>query len=246
MLFPKNVRRMLGEEHGRFCARYERMVGDMQDLMVERGEDRDNESPIYFRRSPEMNLGVAQSKIHRIEALLTKLDVNTPAPTLLKKLIEECLDAANYLLFIAVLCSIVLTEEVEEWPEDSHLDNLMIGDYPQPSAKERSVIIGNSNVPGNNEALGDTGVYIGTRWNPPDAETVKDVVLGTASVGLTHEQLRPAWASAETEEYSTLSMAVKVKRLYSENVAPAEIAKRLDIRLAVVKDILKWYLGVES
>lgn len=111
MLFPKNVRRMLSEEHGRFIARYEKMLGMQKSIMYERGKDRDNESPIYFRRSPEMNLGVAQSKIHRIEALLTRLNVNRPAPSLLKKLIEECLDAANYLLFIAVLCSIVLEEE---------------------------------------------------------------------------------------------------------------------------------------
>ena len=111
MLFPKNVRRMLATEHGRFIARYEQMLDKQKSIMFERGKDRDNESPIYFRRSPEMNLGVAQSKIHRIEALLTRLDVNKPAPAMLKKIIEECLDAANYLLFIAVLCSIVLSEE---------------------------------------------------------------------------------------------------------------------------------------
>ena len=68
MLFPKNVRRMLATEHGRFIACYEQMLDKQKSIMFERGKDRDNESPIYFRRSPEMNLGVAQSKIHRIEA----------------------------------------------------------------------------------------------------------------------------------------------------------------------------------
>ena len=96
-------------------ARYERMVTKQTEIMYERGKDRDNESPIYFRRSPEMNLGVAQSKVYRIEALLTQMSVHSPAPALLKKIVEECLDASNYLLFIAVLCSIVLDEEqVEE------------------------------------------------------------------------------------------------------------------------------------
>lgn len=114
MLFPKKVRHMLASEHGRFIACYEQMLDKQKKIMYKRGEDRDNESPIYFRRSPEMNLGVAQSKIHRIEALLSQLNTREPAISSLKKIIEECLDAANYLAFIAVLCSIVLDEEEDE------------------------------------------------------------------------------------------------------------------------------------
>ena len=114
MLFPKNVRRMLSDEHGKFIARYELMLTKQKEIMYERGQDRDNESPIYFRRSPGMNLGITQSKVWRIESLLSKLNVKQPAISQLKKLIEECLDAANYLLFIAVLCDIVLDEEQDE------------------------------------------------------------------------------------------------------------------------------------
>ena len=113
MLFPQKMRTMLHKEHQRFNKIYGEMLDKQRAIMEARGSDRDNESPIYIRRSPGENYGVASSKMLRIRSLLTTLDRNNPQTSVLKKLIEECLDVCNYLLFIAVLCSMVLEDEVE-------------------------------------------------------------------------------------------------------------------------------------
>ena len=90
------------------------MLDKQRALMEERGKDRDNDSPIYMRRSPGENYGVASSKMLRIRSLLSNLDRKRPQESILKKLIEECLDVCNYLLFIACLCSMVLEDQQEE------------------------------------------------------------------------------------------------------------------------------------
>ena len=116
MLFPKKMRTLLTQEHKRFNRIYVGMLDKQKQVMLERGADRDNETPIYIRRSPGENYGVASSKMLRIRSLLSNLDRNRPQASVLKKLIEECIDVCNYLLFIAALCSMVLEDEAV--PED--------------------------------------------------------------------------------------------------------------------------------
>jgi hypothetical protein len=102
------------EEQMIFVYTYEQMVESMVMTMQERGEGRDEETPIHFRRSPEANLEMVRSKCMRIESMLTSLDTNDPDITILRKLRNESLDVANYALFTATNMELLISEKLLE------------------------------------------------------------------------------------------------------------------------------------
>ena len=111
MLMPKNVRELMQSEQLKFTEVYRDTLKELNRIMIERGRDRDTETPIYIRRPPESNRSLAEGKLLRVQSLLAQLDSERPYTKDLRKLIEECVDIANYAIFIAVTCKMVLDEE---------------------------------------------------------------------------------------------------------------------------------------
>lgn len=139
MLFPKNVTEFMASERKKFSAYYVRLLDQQKEIMIEHGDDRDTETPLHIRRPPMENLSLAKGKVLRVQSLLMQIEQVGPTTYLLEKTIEECLDVANYIVFVATLCSMVLEEDSEV--ESGLTLNLskeeiekiyMIGDKEQP------------------------------------------------------------------------------------------------------------------
>ena len=110
MLFTKKVKDMLLEEQLAFVDIYRQMVESMVATMEERGEGRDEETPIHFRRSPAANLEMIHSKYMRVESMLDTLDHSEPDIKMLRKLRNESVDIANYALFNATVFEMLISE----------------------------------------------------------------------------------------------------------------------------------------
>lgn len=111
MLATRKTKIRLREEQEAFRHEYYELLEVMKVIMEERGKVRDVSTPIYYRRSAHDCLGMAKHKALRIESLLSKLDLEDPQPKCLDDIVEECVDASNYLLFIAALCQLIRGEE---------------------------------------------------------------------------------------------------------------------------------------
>lgn len=88
-----------------YIAHLERML----ETYRSKGASRDTGSPIHHRHSPEQMLGVIQAKGHRLDALFSGVGWQYQSDVL-DKVVEECIDQANYALYIAALCSMLLEE----------------------------------------------------------------------------------------------------------------------------------------
>jgi len=88
---------------------YLALTNEMYSTFKEKGKTRDVGSPLHHRQSPVGCLSIAQAKCRRIESLLSLDDWELDGK-LLAGLVEECVDAANYVLYIAAL-SRMLQEE---------------------------------------------------------------------------------------------------------------------------------------
>jgi len=110
MIYLEHERETFEETKKKFLEAYRSALERMWQVFVEKGKVRDN-TPLHHRQSPSSQLGIAQAKCRRLDALLASpfwsQDVDT-----LSKIIEECGDAANYLIFIAALCSMLQEELV--------------------------------------------------------------------------------------------------------------------------------------
>lgn len=111
MLLPEDVMEFMKEQQIKFTELYSAMLSEMHEVATERGRVRDKDTPIFIRRSPEENLGIAHGKVYRVESLLAQVAAGAPNERLLKKVQEECIDIANYVLFIAVLAEMVRREK---------------------------------------------------------------------------------------------------------------------------------------
>lgn len=113
MLFPKRVREMISRETARFNLNYSEAMARAQAIVADKAQIRDTELPVHFRQSMSEQLGVASSKVRRLQSLLEQLNMEKPQKVLLEKIIEECSDAANYLHFISGRCIRVIKEDFE-------------------------------------------------------------------------------------------------------------------------------------
>jgi len=108
------------------------MVESMVATMEERGEGRDEETPIHFRRSPAANLEMIHSKYMRVESMLDTLDHSEPDIKMLKKLRNESVDIANYALFNATTFELLISE-IEGEDEEETIEEKMGGSWiPTP------------------------------------------------------------------------------------------------------------------
>lgn len=92
-----------------FTEEYTVLLERMFDTFKEKGKTRDTGSPLHHRQSPVGMLSIAQAKCRRTEALLS-FEGWELSEKHLADIIEECVDAANYVLYIAVLCQMLRLE----------------------------------------------------------------------------------------------------------------------------------------
>lgn len=92
-----------------FEEKYTELLQIMHDTFKEKGKTRDIGSPLHHRQSPIGMLSLAQAKCRRIQALLS-LGERPWTGKHLADIIEECVDSANYVLYIAALCRMLRVE----------------------------------------------------------------------------------------------------------------------------------------
>ena len=88
---------------------YTALLEAMFNTFKEKGKIRDVCSPLHHRQSPAGCLSIAQAKCRRIESIVSE-PLWSEAPGPLTDIIEECIDASNYLLYIAALCRMLEKE----------------------------------------------------------------------------------------------------------------------------------------
>ncbi len=96
-----------------FREHYEALLESMFQTFVEKGKQRDTGSPIHHRQHPLGMLAIVQAKCRRVDALLARAGWKASLKVL-SLIIEECVDAANYLLYIAALCRMLIAERGKE------------------------------------------------------------------------------------------------------------------------------------
>lgn len=93
-----------------FAHQYTQLLQRMLDTFERKGETRDTGSPIHHRMPLTTMIALAQAKCRRIESILSRPGWEE-RPTYLEDVIEECVDVANYVLYLASLCSLLEEEQ---------------------------------------------------------------------------------------------------------------------------------------
>ena len=88
---------------------YTALLERMFSIFQEKGKTRDVGSPLHHRQSPVGCLTIAQAKCRRVESILS-FDSWELNEKLLADLVEECVDTANYALYIATLAKMLQEE----------------------------------------------------------------------------------------------------------------------------------------
>lgn len=109
MIYLQREKEEFGKTKEEFEKAYTALLERMSTVFKEKGKTRDAGSPLHHRQSPIGMLSIAQSKCRRIEALLSSDEWETRK---LPAIIEECVDIANYVLYIAALSQML--EQVRE------------------------------------------------------------------------------------------------------------------------------------
>lgn len=110
MIFLEREHEEFARTKEKFREAFETLLENAKTVVAVKGISRDRGSPVHHRMNPMTMLALAQAKGRRIEALMTDGRIWWRDQSQLDKIIEECSDASNYLLFIAALCT-MLEEE---------------------------------------------------------------------------------------------------------------------------------------
>jgi len=95
MRYLPSERKQMQIVQQRAKAVYNWLLTEMKDIFENKAKVRDVSTPIHHRQSPETMLALAMGKCRRLESLLKTARY--------EEMIEECVDVANYVLFIASL-----------------------------------------------------------------------------------------------------------------------------------------------
>lgn len=110
MIYLKSEVAAFGQVKDEFKYSYIALLGVMRDTFEAKGKTRDTGSPIHHRQSPNSMLSIAQAKCRRVESILSRPGWEE-RPTQLEDVIEECVDIANYVLYLASLCLLLKDEQ---------------------------------------------------------------------------------------------------------------------------------------
>ena len=109
MIYLKREREEFQKTKEAFEARYGTLLQLMYDTYEQKGKTRDVGAPFHHRQPPQGSLAIAQAKFRRVESLMSSSEWEQQSDAL-KAIQEECIDASNYLMFIATLCSLLQQE----------------------------------------------------------------------------------------------------------------------------------------
>lgn len=113
MIYTKRELEEFERTKAAFEKAYEAALERIYHIFKKKGETRDVGAPIHHRLSPTQMLSEAQAKCRRIEAILSRPERWETDPALVAKVAEESGDIANYMAFLAALCSLLSAEEEE-------------------------------------------------------------------------------------------------------------------------------------
>lgn len=110
MVYLQSEKEAFEQVKEEFKYSYLALLGVMRDTFEAKGDIRDTGSPIHHRQPPNSMLSIAQAKCRRIEAIISRPGWEE-RQTSLEDVIEECVDVANYVLYLASLCSLLEKEQ---------------------------------------------------------------------------------------------------------------------------------------
>lgn len=110
MLYLKAEKVMFAKVKAMFQEQYEELLTRMLDTVKEKGKTRDVNTPIHHRSSPEALATMAELKVSRVKSLCGDHELDR-SPALLRRLVEESVDLANYALFIGSTAAMILKEK---------------------------------------------------------------------------------------------------------------------------------------
>ena len=119
MIYTRSENREFRDTKTAFTGAYRFILEEMFRTYKAKGESRDVGSPIHHRQSPQHQMAMARMKGWRIESAMSVDGWEGDAKTL-EMIMEECGDAANFLVFVAALCSMLLAEVTEPAEPASH------------------------------------------------------------------------------------------------------------------------------
>lgn len=105
MIYLEVEETMFQDVKARFTEAYVDLLEEMRRVYIAKAKVRDKGTPIHHRQSPLAMLGLAQGKGRRLEALLEG------GPEDFNLIIEECVDVANYVLYIGALAILLRRED---------------------------------------------------------------------------------------------------------------------------------------
>jgi len=112
MIYLQEEIKQFSRTKKKFADLYEYLLEQMFKTFKEKGAVRDAVTPIHYRLSPRDMLALIKAKSRRIEALMSSADYARNSKRLAST-VEECIDVANYSLYIATICELLLAEESE-------------------------------------------------------------------------------------------------------------------------------------
>lgn len=112
MIYTSKEKEMFQKVKLEFTNAYKELLDKMYRVYVERGKQRDIGSPLHHRQGPATLLAYAGTKVRRVETMLSFNGWETDIE-MLEGLMEEAVDGANYLLYLASLCALLLDEKKE-------------------------------------------------------------------------------------------------------------------------------------
>lgn len=127
MIYTQSERKQFAGTIKRFDFLYEALIKQMEYVYREKAEERDVDTPLHHRMSPLYMLSVIQAKCRRLDAMLTRPGWEEDEH-LRDRVVEECIDAANYALYISAFCWLIDDEEPAEGRSDLQAANAQLAE----------------------------------------------------------------------------------------------------------------------
>lgn len=111
MLYLKREQEAFEQTQTEFKVAYAALLDRVRKIYGEKSKIRDD-TPIHHRRSPTDMVAMASAKCRRVDSIISMAGWERD-PAALKRVIEETLDGANYLLFLAALAKMLGEEMIK-------------------------------------------------------------------------------------------------------------------------------------
>jgi hypothetical protein len=113
MMYLEREKDLFQKVQAAFWRYYQQAIEVMLRVAKERGERLDTETPPHHRMSPEGEVYEVRKKGRRLQEIIS-LPGWEKDPSKLAKVVEECVDVANYALFLAAFAQMLRSEVTGE------------------------------------------------------------------------------------------------------------------------------------